>query len=93
MTPPDLSLALERELLDRYGPLIGNKELQRALGYPSAEAFRQALAREQVPVPVFVVPQRRGKFALTSEVARWLAQCRAGAKTSETHPNKGDPLP
>ncbi len=87
---PSLADLLERDLLTRYGsPLIGGEELRTALGYPSTEALRQALARGTVPVPVFAVPHRRGKFALVKDVAGWLARLRqgaCGAPTSEEVP-------
>lgn len=70
---------LEQDLLRRYGPLIGHEELRQALGYPSMDAFRQAAVRKQLPVPVFVLPKRHGKYALVKDVAAWLAQCRATA--------------
>lgn len=63
-------------LFDRYGPLLPSAALPRILGYPTASAFRQAVARGTVPVPVFKIPTRRGWFALASEVATWLAACR-----------------
>ena len=81
MTKADNALieALESDLLTRFGPIVGNDDLCAALGYPSREAFRQALARGQLPVPVFALPKRRGKFALVKDVAAWLARCRADA--------------
>lgn len=36
-------------------------------------AFRQALARNTVPIRVFGLPKRRGKFAFVEDVAYWLA--------------------
>lgn len=71
---------LERDLLARYGsPLLGGDDLRSVLGYPSVEALRQAICRGTVPVPVFAVEHRRGKFALTKDVAAWLAKLRQGA--------------
>lgn len=70
---------LEEELTARYGPMVSNEDLRVALGYPSKEAFRQALSRKRAPVPVFSLPQRRGKFALTKDVAAWLAAQRDAA--------------
>lgn len=67
---------LERELMTQYGPLISNDNLRQALGYTSMEAFRQALARKTMPVPVFSLPNRRGKYALVKDVAVWLFQQR-----------------
>jgi len=80
-TPADpvLATALEGELFARFGPTLGGEDLWVALGYPSMEAFRQALSRGLLPVPVFSLPHRRGKFALVKDVAQWLAICRATA--------------
>lgn len=61
----------------QYGPLMGGTALYRALGLPSAAAFRQAASREVLPVQVFSIPHRRGRFALTREVALWLAGLKA----------------
>ena len=70
---------LERGLLDKYGPLMASDDLRGALGYPTMEAFRQALSRKTVPIPVFSLEKRRGKYALTKDVAAWLATQRAAA--------------
>ena len=67
---------IERDLFDRYGPLIMDDALRTALGYKSTEAFRQALTRKTVPIPVFSVENRRGKYALVKDVAIWLANQR-----------------
>lgn len=86
LSAPASSLAdlLERDLLARYGsPLIGGEELRVALGYPSREALRQAIARGTVPVPLFPVPHRRGKFALVKDVAACLAQWRQSGDMPE----------
>lgn len=72
-----LALELESELTARYGVMMANNDLRQTLGYASADAFRQALSRKTVPVPVFSIPNRRGKFALTKEVATWLAEQRS----------------
>ena len=76
---PALAQALENELFGRHGPMMGGDDLWVALGYPSREAFRQAVTRDQAPIPVFGLPQRRGKFALVKDVAAWLARCHAEA--------------
>jgi len=74
-----LEQALEHDLFTRFGPMVGNHDLWVALGYPSMEAFRQALSRGQLPVAVFALPNRRGKYALVKDVAQWLADCHASA--------------
>src|SRR5450830_378801 len=74
-----LEEVLERELTLRYGPLVSGASLQQVLGYASSDAFRQALSRKTVPIPVFSIQNRRGKFALVKDVAAWLATQRDAA--------------
>jgi hypothetical protein len=61
-------------LSSEHGPLVGGKNLCKVLGYNSSGAFRQAVYKKTVPVDVFAIDNRRGKFALTADVARWLAE-------------------
>ena len=63
---------LADELLKSSGPLLTRDDLWRTLGFVSSAAFRQAKARGQLGVKVFKVPERRGTFAFTSDVADWL---------------------
>jgi len=70
------ALALEKDLLDRYGLLLTGDALIRELGYASKAAFRQSLVRKTVPVPVFELDNRRGKYALAKDIARYLAKRR-----------------
>lgn len=67
---------IEKDLFDRYGPLIMDEALRIALGYKSSDAFRKALTRKTVPIPVFSLKNRRGKYALVKDVAMWLTQQR-----------------
>ena len=69
----DLAETLEKDLIVQYGPLLSGEKLSRALGYPSMMAFRKALSRDLVPVPVFTLKNRKGKYALVKDVAIWLA--------------------
>ena len=69
-------------LTSAYGPIVGGEQLTRLLGYPSNEAFRQALNRGQLPVRTFKIPHRRGKFAYTADIAAWLSDLTCGAKQS-----------
>ena len=78
-TKPVLERQLVIDLEARHGPLLSGTALQKMLGFPSAAAFRQAASRGQLPVAVFTIPNRRGRFALTREVAGWLATLQAGA--------------
>lgn len=78
-TTKTMAEELERELMLRYGPLIANDDLRIVLGYPSMAAFRQALSRKKVPIPVLSLENRRGKYALAHDVAVWLAAQRQTA--------------
>lgn len=88
MNPPTstrpLAELLEEELTHRYGVMLSSHVLWQVLGYPSPSAFRQAISRGTVGVPVFEVPNRRGRFALAKDVAAWIAEQRATA--SEKNP-------
>lgn len=65
------------ELLARHGPLIGGVELAKILNFRNMAAFRQALRRGTVPIRVFELPGRRGKFALTHDLADWLVSLKS----------------
>ena len=62
----------ENALLVLYGPVLGGRELSRALGFPSAGAFAKARQRQRVPIRTFTMPGRRGCFAATADLAAWL---------------------
>lgn len=68
-----LAKELEADMLSLYGPTMFGKQLIQALGYGSADAFRQAVSRKTIPVTVFPIEKRKGKFALTKDIAYWLA--------------------
>lgn len=72
----DLLTRLNDELSRQYGSVLGSADLVKVLGYPSAGAFRMAMVRGTVPVPLFTIPHRRGHFALTLEVAAWMCSQR-----------------
>jgi hypothetical protein len=74
---------LESDLTDKYGPILGGDDLRKCLGYPSMMALRQAISRGMVPITVFTPKNRRGKFALTKDVARWLVEERDRAEKGE----------
>ena len=53
------------------------------MSYRSTDAFRKALTRKTVPIPVFSVENRRGKYALVKDVAKWLVEQRNAAITQQ----------
>lgn len=77
----------ELELL--HGPLLGGSKLIAALGHANAASLRQARRRGRVAVPLFTLPKRRGFFALTRDVAAWLAEARlASVQPSVANPRE-----
>jgi hypothetical protein len=79
-----LRARLLEELEARHGPVLGGATLAAALGHRSSASLRQARRRGQVAVALFTLPKRRGHFALTCEVADWLARARLGLGPSDT---------
>ncbi len=61
------------QLLSQYGPTLGGQDLYAALGFKTYAAFHRSKRRGEIGVNVFTLPGRRGWFALTSDVAAWLA--------------------
>lgn len=78
-----LSIILERDLMNRYGPIIGRDDLRKALGYKTDDAFRQALSRNTIPIAVFEIEHRKGKFALVKDLAAWLETVRYNSKNDQ----------
>ena len=77
----DLGNELEADLLKLYGPVLNGENLTKSLGYVSREAFRQSVVRETVPVPIFKMEGKRGYYALTKDVAMYLAKARNDSKS------------
>jgi hypothetical protein len=63
---------LVAELTALFGPLVGGDDLIKILCYRNPAAFRQAQRQGRLGVRVFNLPARRGKFALTKDVAAWM---------------------
>lgn len=78
-----LANELERSMMAEFGPVLSGERLAQALGYKTLGAFSQSLCRNTVPVRVFTIPKRKGKFALTRDVAHWLAE-----QWAQTHTTK-----
>ena len=68
----------EQRLVRALGATVGGGQLTRALGYPSQDAFRKASHRGRLPVRTFEMVGRRGRFAVTTDIAQWLWDQRAG---------------
>lgn len=72
---------LAETMLKEFGPLMGGEELRRALGYRTWAAFARAVRTDTIGIPVFEIPKRRGRFALTIDVATWLIALRGETST------------
>jgi hypothetical protein len=71
-----LAQTLADQLQAAHGPLLSGNALCQALGLANLAALRQARQRGQVNVALFTLPNRRGHYALSREVAEWLARMR-----------------
>ena len=65
------------DLTERYGELVGGVLLSKILGYTSLDAVKRSIERRTLNLPTFFVKGRRGRFALTVDIAQWLSECRA----------------
>jgi hypothetical protein len=62
----------EQRLLQLHGEVCGVEEAAQILKYPSAHALRRALSRSKAPIQLVKLPHRRGLFASTRAIARYL---------------------
>lgn len=79
MAATQLARSIEMDLLEQYGSLLTGDALRRSLGFPSMAALHKAIQRNLLPVPIFQLKDRRGRFALAKDVAFWLAEQRNNA--------------
>lgn len=70
----DSSEEINLQLIRQYGELMDSRSLMHVLGYKSSSTFKFAINNRTLGIKVFDVPGRRGKFALTRHVSRWLHQ-------------------
>lgn len=63
---------IQEDLLARHGELMTGEPLRRALGFASERSFLRAARCKNLPVPIFELAGRRGRFARTRDVAQWL---------------------
>ena len=75
----DLKKHVENTILREHGgvPMLNGDALSKVLGYPTTMAFKKADARGLLPIPVFPIARRSGKFALVSDIASWMCVFRA----------------
>lgn len=61
-----------KKMCGDHGPLIGGSSLWRSLGFNTHAAFKRAHRLGHLGVHVFEIPNRKGLFALTHDVAAWI---------------------
>jgi len=71
---------IARDLLTAHGAVLKGEALWRALGFGSRSAFQRAVAARTVGVTLFPMREGRGRYALTRDVARYLAKLRIDAE-------------
>lgn len=69
---PLIHADLLQTFLERYGELMDAAALAALFRFPSDRAFRRAVAKGALPIPVFRIPGRPGAHARTRDVAKWL---------------------
>lgn len=76
-----LAAVLEADLLKLYGAaMIGGKALRAALGFQTPIAFRVAISKGKVGVPIFRVPGRKGYWALVKDISTWMVDAHQYAR-------------
>jgi hypothetical protein len=67
-----LRTELCRELIGKYGELVGGTDLAKVLGYRTQDAFRRAASSGVLTLKTFNVPGRHGRHAMTRDAVDWL---------------------
>ena len=71
-SPDPDSSPRQEQMLRLHGEVCDINEAARILKYPSAQALQKAMKRAKAPVRLVKMPNRRGLFASTRALARYL---------------------
>lgn len=66
------SAVLLEHFLSQYGPLMASEQVAKVLQYPSPAAFDRSRRRGKVTLPLRRIPNRRGTYALVTDVVSYL---------------------
>ena len=72
MTKTNQVKSVEEELRSLHGRFMSGEDLWRELWFRNSASFRKAKSKGRLGLRVFSIPNRRGIFAYTSDVAKWL---------------------
>lgn len=70
----DMERSIADHLMCRYGPVLNIGALVETLKFPSKDALERSLERGHLRLAITDMPNRRGKFALAQNVARYLVE-------------------
>ena len=89
-SPAESQQVLLGLLIERYGAVIGGRDLRTLLGFRSTTAFGQSVRRGDMPIRFFKLPRRRGYFALATEIAAWsqASAAKSVAPADSPHPTE-----
>jgi hypothetical protein len=79
----ELAQRIKQDLIKQHGMLLFGKALYQVLGFTNGDAFRQAFKRGKLPVAVFELEGKRGRYALVEDIANWLASRRMTVDAQE----------
>jgi len=63
-------------------PIMTGADTARILGYPTTAALYKAHHRGRLPIQLFKMPGRRGWFAPTADVRRWIEESLTGVPSA-----------
>lgn len=79
-----LEKSVETQLLELYGsPIVSGDNLRAALGFNSVDGLRQAITRKTLPIPLFSMQNRKGKYALVKDIACYLVRLRNAERRNQ----------
>ena len=78
-----------RELVNRHGEVVGGNALRLLLGFPTVDAMKRAIARGTLKLPTFLISGRKGRFALTVDIAKYLLEIKSAG--AATHDGQAEP--
>lgn len=70
----NMERSIAEHLMGRYGPVLDVNALVETLKFPSRDALERSLERGHLRLAITEMPNRRGKFALAQNVARYLVE-------------------
>lgn len=78
--------ALLNELIEKHGEIVNLDSLSKIIGYKTVAAVKYAIKKEQLSINTFYIKGRKGRYAMTRDVASWLIECRKNNR-QVTYPN------